>query len=211
MLSMAVIASMSSGLCACVLPPVRASAGVGGSAGEVVIRNSADEPRLYSASRDGQIRIAVTPMTLGKRIDERRGDLSLGWSFDWQSAGRGRHNFRHGPYVEHVWFWKQDSFADRQGWRFGPTVLAEARFNDNAVDSDHAGYGVAFGGLYELVQAVDGPIFLGGQRGEYGIGVSGRVGVRHDDGGTATYAMLSVEIRTPGMAAWVTVPTPRPR
>lgn len=211
MVRLAFLASLSAASSACVLPPVRASAGGGGSAGEVVIRNSADELRLYSVSRGAQVRIGVTPMTLDKRLEKRRGDVSLGWSLDWQSAGRGRHDFRHGPYVEGVWFRQQRAYAERQGWRFGPTLLAELRFAESQLDSDRAGYGVAVGGLYELVQAVDGPILFGGHRGEYGIGLSGRIGVRHDDGGTATYAMLSVEIRTPGAAAWLTVPTPRPR
>lgn len=194
---------------ACVLPPVRLSAGGGGGAGDVVIRNSANEIRHYGRIADGQVRFGFTPMTLAKDAAKRRVDLSLGWSFDWQNAGRGRHDLRHGPYVEGVWFGRQSSITAGQGWRLGPTVLLEMPMAEE--DTEGRGFGAAVGGLVELAQTENGPIFGGGSRGELGIGFSARVGVRRIDDGTYAYGIVSVEVRTPGMASWLVVPNARPR
>ncbi len=194
---------------ACVLPPVRMSAGGGGGAGDVVIRNSADEIRHYGRIADGQLRFGFTPMALAKDGARRRGDLSLGWSFDWQNAGRGRHDLRHGPYVEGVWFRRQAAIAEGQGWRLGPTVLLEMPMT--AEDTEVRGFGIALGGLAEHVKTEHGRILGGGARGELGIGFSARAGLRRIDDGVYAYGVVSVEVRTPGLASWLPVPGRRAR
>jgi hypothetical protein len=216
MLRALITSAIAAQLGACVLPPVRASAGGGGGAGGVILRNSSDEQRRVSRFAETQLRMAFTPMTLGDRVTRRRGDLSLGWSLDWQWAGPYRHVLGHGPYAEAVWFVGGRSIDAAQRARFGATALAELRLAQErgqgaGDDQERRGWGVAFGGIYELASDAGGPIFFGRARGELGIGLSGRVGLRRVDGEAYTYAVVSVEIRTPGMATWFSVPTPRPR
>ncbi len=53
-------------------------------------------------------------------------------------------------------------------------------------------------------------IFLGGWRGDQGLGLAARVGYRRQDAGSFGYAILSIELRLPAMAG-LPVPAPRPR
>lgn len=194
----------------CVLPPVRASAGGGAGGGDVILRNSSNELRQYNRTMNGEVRLGFTPLTLGKTFVRRGGDLSLGWSLDWQTAWRERHDFMHGPYIEGVWFKKREAPDERKEWRVGPTASIDLRMSSHEY-GDTIGFGATVGGLLELADDVTGPIFFGGAQGELAIGLSARAGVRRVDDGTYAYAVISVEVRTPGMAAWLTIPQQRPR
>ncbi len=191
-----------------VIPPLRAGAGGGAGAGDVVVRNSAGELRQASSAAVGQIRAAFTPTALGKSTS-RRGDLSLGWTFDW-AATSGDNGFRHGPFAEGVWFMRQGARSPHQRWRFGPTALAELRFAPNTTARTETGVGLAAGVLLEYVEAVRGPIVLGRAHGDLGFGVSLRAGMRNEDAGTYGYVVASLEFRLPG-AAGFNVPMPRQR
>jgi hypothetical protein len=191
----------------CVLPPVRGGAGVGGGAGSIAIRRS-NETRHLAGAGTSQVRLAFTPLAMGDNAEKRRADLSMGWAVDWMYAGVRKHGMRHGPFVELVGFRRQEKTADRQGWRHGATVLVDMQ---KTIDDDTTGYGAAVGGLLELAQTEHGPALGGGVRGELGIGLAARVGVRHVDGGTYVYGLVSVEFRTPGIASWLVIPQPRPR
>lgn len=192
-----------------VMPPLRVGAGAGGNAGDVVIRNSAAEIRRHDYSASTQLRGAFTPLLLGKTPQQRRGDLSLGWAFDWQTAGGSRREFRHGPFAEGVWFVHNISPATNQRWRYGPTASVEIRTRAPGGDETR-GYGAAGGVLVELADTVTGPFFGGGWKGELALGLAARVGFRHVDGGSHGYAIVSVECRLPGVAAFV-LPLPSRR
>jgi hypothetical protein len=192
------------------LPPLRVGAGGGGGAGAAVTRDRAGDTRRHAAVGLGQLRPAITPLALGPAT-ARRADLSLGWTLDWATAGGSRNVFRHGPFVEGVWFARQGAITSREGWRLGPTAMAEIHLApENADDDPSHGFGFAGGILLEYAEAVRGPIFLGAAHGDLGIGLAGRIGVRREDGGTYTYAIFSVEVRWPGIAG-IGIPTPRPR
>ncbi len=193
-----------------VVPPVRVGAGGGGGAGDVVLRNSAGERREHGAAAIGQIRAAITPMALGQSRS-RRGDLSLGWTLDWTTAGGAQDGFRHGPFAEGVWFLRQGARSDHQRWRFGPTALAELHFAPRGQEDEPSpGIGAAGGVLLEYVEAVRGPIMLGRAHGDLGVGIAARIGVRNEDSGNHGYLIVSVEFRWPG-AAGFNVPMAAPR
>jgi len=181
-----------------VLPPVRAGAGVGGSAGAVVIRDSPSSTRSHGAAGIGQIRAAFTPLALDAALS-RPIDVGVGWTLDWSAASSAR-GFRHGPFLETAWFVRRGATESRTQWRWGPTVLAELHLADKRSDDADIGFGVAGGVLLEYVESVHGPVFLGRAAGDLGLGVAARVGARHEDGGSHGYAVVSLEFRWPGMA-----------
>ncbi len=145
-----------------------------------------------------EIRAAIVPTALTEA--DRDVDISLGWTFDWATASRNAQAFRHGPFVEGVWFARRSE----QGWRLGPTVHGEVFLPDDDLDATSA-YGLGGGVLIETVDYMSGRTFLGAARGEMGIGVAARGGVRIEPGGTHGYALVSLELRWPGMAG-VAVP-----
>ncbi len=186
LLFVTVVASLVTGCF--VMPPIRAGAGAGAAMGQVSIRNTANENRVY-----------------------RNAGLALGWNMDWQTAGGPRHDFRHGPYAEGVWFRQNLSAATNHSWRHGPTGLVEMRiggYDDGESDGGDHGFGAAFGYLAEYADSVTGPFTGGGWGGELALGVSGRAGARYIDGTAHVYAMVAVEIRLPGIAAFA-FPTPK--
>ena len=63
-----------------------------------------------------------------------------------------------------------------------------------------AAYGLGGGVLLETIEFMSGPSFLGSTRGEMGLGVAARGGVRVEPDGTHAYALVSLELRWPGMA-----------
>jgi hypothetical protein len=196
-----------------VMPPIRAGTGPGAAMGQVSIRNTANENRVYRSALLAHLRVAATPLAISRKGAERRFDLSLGWNMDWQSAGGPRHDFRHGPYAEGVWFRQNLSAATNQSWRHGPTGLVEMRiggYDDGESDGGDHGFGAAVGYLAEYADSVTGPFAGGGWGGELALGVSGRAGARYIDGTAHVYAMVAVEIRLPGIAAFA-FPTPKHR
>jgi hypothetical protein len=202
-----------SGLGGCfVYPPVRGGAGGGGGAGSVAIRNSAGEVRTHGVARVGQLRLALTPLVLTDFGKRRRGDFSLGWNVEWTSAGGSRHDLRHGPFMEAAWFMWRGAPSSAQSWRLAPTVLAEAVLGADTDDTDSGvrGYGAAAGVLYEFADYVRARALGGGVMGEMAIGLAARVGVRHVDGGTHAYGIVSIEFRLPGIAA-LPIPVPKHR
>jgi hypothetical protein len=193
------------------MPPIRAGAGAGGGGGNVIIRNRSNEIREHKTAGIAQLRVAFTPLVLPKWSDARRLDLGFGWSGDWQSAGGNRHDFRHGIFAEGAWFIKQFAPVQHQRWRYGPTALAELRFavSDDEHDGER-GWGAGAGFLAEYADSVRGPFFAGGWKGEMALGLAARVGLRHVDGGTHAYGIVSIEFRLPGVAGFA-IPVPNHR
>jgi hypothetical protein len=84
-------------------------------------------------------------------------------------------------------------------------ALPEGQDDDSAI-----GFGLAGGVLVEYADAVRGKIIGGGVHGDVGIGLAARAGARREDGGSYTYAILSIEVRLP-FAGGVLIPVPDQR
>ncbi len=192
----------------CVAPPLRIGAGGGGAAGHVLVQGQ-DRTMDHPGAALGELRAAVTPLSLAAEPPTHF-DLSLGWSLD-RTIAPAHHGLLTGPFAEGVWFTRvhPNPYNDREQWRFGPLVMVEAPFDPlPSNDADRIrGVGVAGGVLLEALDRHDGPILLGAQRGYFAIGLSARVGVVHLSDETYSYVMLTVEVRTPGIAA---LPIPAP-
>jgi hypothetical protein len=131
-----------------------------------------------------------------RSLKHRPGDLSFGWTLDWATAGGTRHGFRHGPFLEGVWFLRQGAGSPSEHWRFGPSALAELSFSP--VDQDDEpppGFGVAGGILLEYADFVRGPIIGGGVHGDIGFGLHPR---RRATRTAAAASPSSAEFRLPG-------------
>jgi len=205
----AVIALLVLGLVACV-PPTRLGIGGGGAAGRIGIRNTDDQRVDRAVAAMPQIRLAVTPRQLDRFAKNIRTDVSIGWNFDWKSAGAGRSDshFRHGPFFELVRFIPSERF-EGTNWRWGPSAAVETIFApaDEVAGSDvgdlFVGMGAAGGVLFENVAKVR----RRGVLGDFAMGVAGRLGVRHSDGGAHVYALVTFELRLPSVFL---IPTPGP-
>lgn len=192
------------------MPPLRFGAGVGGGAGTVVTQDKSGDESRDPAARIGQIRGALTMLALGK-YPRRAVDVSVGVSVDWTRAAKFRRDLHVSPFAEVVWFAMNRRINAAQTWRLGPLALAEGLWPANIVeDARETGYGFATGFLLEFVDFTDYRGDVAAARGDMGIGISPRFGVRHDHDGTYTYAIISIELRTPGIIS-VPVPEPRPR
>ena len=177
-----------------IVPPLRVSPGVGGGAGNILAQQGRTAPATPdSAAGLAQIRAALVPTALGE--PDRDVDVSAGWTLDWARTTHGARSFRNGPFVEGVWFARRSD----AGWRAGPTVHGETFLSDDNLDTG-AAFGLGGGVLLETVDFMSGRTFLGTARGEMGIGVAVRGGVRIEPDGTHGYALLSLELRWPGMA-----------
>lgn len=185
------------------VPPLRFGAGGGGALGEVATRRDTGERHDSPAAAVGQVRVAFAPIATMK---DRRGDVSVGWSLDGAAASNGREGMRHGPYLEVDWFTLRGRAADHQRWRFGPLLTLDAHMPTLDVNQDTRpdelgdrswGVGASAGVLLEFVEVVRGRFLLGVAAGELGMGLAVRGGVRHEDGGTHGYGLVSVEFRFP--------------
>jgi hypothetical protein len=191
---------------ACIVPPMRIGAGGGGAAGTIITYDQ-KHPVEHGAAFVGDVRAAVTPLALADHPPEAF-DVGAGVDVDYLDARRGaqRHETMVAPFVEGVWFVHRS--ADHSArWRVGPTFLAEIPLRLREDSDRGVPFGFGAGVLAELTERVDGRMVFGGARGEWGIGVSLRGGVRHDAGDSYGVVLLSVEARVPGMAA---LPLPSP-
>jgi len=203
-----VLVSLAFGACT---PPVRLGVGGGAGAGHVASVDTRQKLEVHDTSVITEFRAAVTPLELMEHPPEPF-DLSLGAVFDRIDARNGHRGVEIGPFAEGVWF-AHVVVNGHQRWRIGPTALAETLFDvpsGKGTDALFDGYGAAAGVLVEFDERVDGPMFLGVTRGELGIGVALRVGARDVDGDGYAYAMLSLEVRAPGMIA-IPLPPAAPR
>jgi hypothetical protein len=182
-----------------VVPPLRVSPGIGGGAGNILAQQGRTAPATTdSAAGLAQIRAALVPTALTEA--DRPVDISAGWTFDWARTTDRARSFRHGPFLEGVWFARRS----KAGWRAGPSLHGEIFLPDENLDTG-AAYGVGGGVLVETIDYMSGRTFLGSARGEMGLGVAVRGGMRVEPGGTHGYALLSLELRWPGMAG-VSIP-----
>jgi hypothetical protein len=191
------------------VPPLRVGAGGGGGAGQVVTRRNNGERHESPAGALGQLRLAVAPIA---SIRQRQVDVAVGWALDGTAASNGRDGVRHGPYLEVDWFALRGRAADHQRWRFAPTLTFETHVptldDDEDTRADEMGdrswgFGGSVGVLLEYVELVSGQFLLGVGGGELGMGLAARVGVRHEDGGTHGYGLVSAEFRFPAAAGAV--------
>jgi hypothetical protein len=185
------------------VPPLRFGAGGGGALGEVATRDRAGERTESSHAGVGQIRAAFAPLA-GMR--DRIVDVAAGYAVDGTTSPKGRDNLRHGPFLEVDLFTHGGTGASHQRWRFGPTFGVDLHLEGADDDEDgDPGFGVGGSGgvLLEFVEHVHGRFLLGVALGELGMGLAARVGVRHEDGGTHGYALVSVEFRFPAAAGAV--------
>jgi hypothetical protein len=145
-------------------------------------------------------------------VKDRRGDFSFGWALDGYAGSNGREGMRHGPYLEVDWFTLRGRAADHQRWRLAPMLTLDTHIptldenEDTRPDEmgDRSwGFGGSVGVLLEFVEVVRGRFLLGVAAGELGMGLAARVGVRHEDGGTHGYGLVSVEFRFPASAGAV--------
>lgn len=191
------------------MPPLRVGAGGGGGAGTVVTQDRDGDQSRDPAARIGQIRGAVTLAAL-KDNPRRAFDFSVGASADWTRAAKFRKDLHVSLFGEAVWFAMNRRINATQTWRLGPLALAETLSPQGVADNAETGYGFATGFLVEFVDFTSYRGTVAAARGDMGIGISPRVGIRRDHDGTYTYAIISVELRTPGVIS-VPVPEPRPR
>jgi hypothetical protein len=94
---------------------------------------------------------------------------------DGTAASNGRDGVRHGPYLEVDRFALRGRAADHQRWRLAPTLTFETHVPTLDHDEDTRA----------------------DEMGDRSWGLGARVGVRHEDGGTQGYGLLSVEVRFP--------------
>jgi hypothetical protein len=200
---------LAASLTAC-FPPLRVGAGAGLAGGTLRTVDHQGTPYPHDSAWLGEIRAGFTPLTL-VTPPLRHVDVSLGLALDAIAArdGAERHGLIAAPYAELAWFPEQGIAAS--GWRVGATAALEVPIEEPGPRTgDGVGYGASVGVLAELVSPVDEPAFLGYARGALGIGASLRVGARAIDGQAATYAILAIEVRLPGIAA-VPLPPAAPR
>lgn len=193
-------------IAACVSPPLRAGGGGGGGAGTLATVDPSGHLQRNDSAGIVEERVAFTPLELAD-VAPDRWDLSLGAVLDQLDARYSRGALVAGPYAEGAWF-AHAAVNGHQRWRVGPTALVELLYDTRTAKDpsvDGVGFGLAGGLLVETTERIDGPIFLGAARGELGIGVALRAGVRDFDGAAYGFAVLSLEVRAPGMLA---VPVP---
>jgi hypothetical protein len=198
-LLVAVCGSLAGG---CVMPPVRVGAGETAAAGTVATIDSNGMKHEHAQEAMGDLRAAITPASLVARPSPL--DVALGVALDIsEPTGFERRATTIAPYAEVAWFVRDEGVeANVHRWRIAPSVLAEVPYADNT-----SGYGVGGGVLVELVDRVDGPMTWGSHRGYWGMGFALRGGMRHFDGDSYGYVLLTLELRAPGMAA---IPVPHP-
>jgi hypothetical protein len=192
------------------VPPLRIGAGGGGALGQVVTREDSGERREASAAGAGQLRLAVAPIA---GVEDRSGDFAFGWALDGTAGADGRDGIRHGPYLEVDWFALGGRGEAHQRWRLAPTLTLDTHVptlddDDEDTRADEMGdrgwgFGGSVGVLLEYIEVVRGRFLLGVAGGELGMGLGARVGVRHEDGGTHGYGLVSVEFRFPAAAGAV--------
>ncbi len=190
------------------VPPVRTGAAGGGTAGDLVTHSAGGAPRSHDGAALTELHVGVTPLALNPGASRRTRDLSVGWLFDWTHAADGTDQLDHGLYLEGVWFLRGATPSPGARWRLGPTLRGELLVPRDEQRStkrtdDRPGLGAAAGLLLELVEEFHGgglmPGAYGGFRGELGIGVAVRAGVRSLEDGNVGFAMLSIELRWPGI------------
>jgi hypothetical protein len=186
------------------VPPLRASVGGGGAAGDVTVKDHTSEGEEVSAASRFEARVGLSAMTWRP---ERPIDVTAGWIGSWTYTldGDARES-RHGGYAEVNWFGYGNSTLRGErarGWRGGPSGTVEL------LDDRHGSFGggASIGMMAEAFTFGtgescdhDGCVYTSG---ETAIGVAARAGARIFEEGAQLYVIVSLELRLPAMIGFV--------
>jgi hypothetical protein len=186
------------------VPPLRASVGAGGAAGDVPVHTPGGVDEVSGAERV-EARVGLSAMTWRPA---RPVDVTAGWIGSWTSTLDGdARDMRHGGFAEVNWF----GYGRRtihsewaRGWRGGPSATVEV------LDDLHGGVGGG-GSIGMMVEGFvygtsdsscdgDGCVWA---TGESAIGVAARAGARAFEEGAQLYVVVSLEMRIPALIGFV--------